>query len=143
MARGGGLDEPREYRYRYDKESPDEESPDEQWPDLPLDPNAPPEVLLVHNIAVRLKDLVDKKIAKPRGPRTIEDLADDIDGVSHQTIRNIIQGRVWPDLMTIARLERYFDRKLWGNAHMPPRGKPDHPTDSASHPADKPPTNTN
>ena len=75
----------------------------------------------MHDIAVRLRKLVDAKIAKTRGPNSIEDLADEIDGVSHQTIRNIIQGRTWPDLMTIARLERYFDRKLWGNAHKKPR----------------------
>ena len=117
-----------------------EKDPDEEWPDLPLDPNAPPEVLLVHDIARRLRDLVDKKIARPRGPKTIVHLAEDIDGVSHQTIRNIIQGRVWPDLITIARLERYFTRKLWGNAHMPPRGKRDDTTDSRT--PDEPTTNT-
>ena len=29
---------------------------------------------------------------------------EEIDGISHQTIRNILQGRTWPDLATIARL---------------------------------------
>ena len=142
MPRGGGLDPPRKYRYRPDEEQPDEEQPDEKWLDAPLDPNAPPEALLVQDIAKRLRKRVYEKLATSRGPKTIEDLAENIDGVSHQTIRNIIQGRFWPELATIARLERYFDRKLWGNAHMKPRGKPDDTTDSASHPQDKP-ANTN
>ena len=110
MPRGGGLGRPRSHCLIED-----------DWPDSPLHLNVEPEVLLVHDIAVRLRELVDAKIAKTRGPISIEDLADEIDGVSHQTIRNIIQGRTWPDLMTIARLERYFDRKLWGNAHKKPR----------------------
>ena len=34
-------------------------------------------------------------------------------GVDHSTIQSILQGRVWPDLETIAKLERGFDTSLW------------------------------
>ncbi|WP_407943841.1 helix-turn-helix domain-containing protein [Marisediminicola senii] len=34
-------------------------------------------------------------------------------GVDHSTIQGILQGRSWPDLETIARLESGFGRPLW------------------------------
>lgn len=115
MPRGGGLNKP--YTYSQSNQT----KPGEAWLGVGLRPDAPPEALLVHDIAKRLKKNVDTKLNKSRTLNSIEDLAEEIDGISHQTIRNIIQGRTWPDLSTIARLERYFNRKLWGNAHKKPR----------------------
>ena len=34
-------------------------------------------------------------------------------GVDHSTIQSILQGRAWPDLETIAKLERGFGTALW------------------------------
>ncbi|TDD32924.1 XRE family transcriptional regulator [Actinomadura sp. KC06] len=34
-------------------------------------------------------------------------------GVNRQTIANVLAGTVWPDLMTVANLEKYLDRRLW------------------------------
>ena len=34
-----------------------------------------------------------------------------------ETIYNVRDGETWPDFTTIARLEIYFDCRLWGNAH--------------------------
>jgi transcriptional regulator with XRE-family HTH domain len=34
-------------------------------------------------------------------------------GLSHVTLLAILEGRVWPDLATIARLERGLDAELW------------------------------
>ncbi|WP_329069945.1 helix-turn-helix domain-containing protein [Streptomyces sp. NBC_01429] len=34
-------------------------------------------------------------------------------GVSRLTIANVMEGRVWPDLLTIASLERALECDLW------------------------------
>ena len=34
-------------------------------------------------------------------------------GVSRLTIANVLEGRVWPDLLTVASLEKALDRDLW------------------------------
>ena len=34
-----------------------------------------------------------------------------------ETIYSICDGRIWPDFTSIARLEIYFDCRLWGNEH--------------------------
>ncbi|MFD7417526.1 helix-turn-helix domain-containing protein [Kitasatospora purpeofusca] len=34
-------------------------------------------------------------------------------GVSRLTIANVLAGEVWPDLLTVASLERAFGRGLW------------------------------
>lgn len=34
-------------------------------------------------------------------------------GMSHVTLLNVLAGRVWPDLYTIARLEAALDTGLW------------------------------
>ncbi|MFJ8449487.1 helix-turn-helix domain-containing protein [[Kitasatospora] papulosa] len=36
-----------------------------------------------------------------------------LSGVSRLTISNVLEGRVWPDLLTVASLERALDRDLW------------------------------
>lgn len=36
-----------------------------------------------------------------------------ISGVNRQTIANVLAGAVWPDLITIANLERALQRQLW------------------------------
>ena len=43
-------------------------------------------------------------------------------GLTPQTIYNVLGGKTWPDLTTIARLEIHFRVRLWGNHH---RKKPE------------------
>ena len=38
-------------------------------------------------------------------------------GLSAQTIHNILKGRTWPDLHTLARLEASLNTCLWGREH--------------------------
>ena len=38
-------------------------------------------------------------------------------GLSAQTIHNILEGRTWPDLHTLACLEASLNTCLWGNEH--------------------------
>ena len=46
------------------------------------------------------------------GDRSIRAAANDA-GVDHSTIMAVLQGRTWPDLATIARLEMGFGVDLW------------------------------
>ena len=43
-----------------------------------------------------------------------------LDGLSPQTILNIRNGKSWPDLRTIARLESVLRTRLWGMEHRKP-----------------------
>ncbi len=38
--------------------------------------------------------------------------------VSRLTIANVLEGRVWPDLLTISSLERALERDLWPGWHI-------------------------
>ena len=38
-------------------------------------------------------------------------------GLSPQTVLNILNGKTWPDLRTIAKLEIALNTRLWGNEH--------------------------
>jgi transcriptional regulator with XRE-family HTH domain len=42
-----------------------------------------------------------------------------ITGVHHTTIQAVLQGQTWPDLDTIARLERGFGVPLWPGLSEP------------------------
>jgi transcriptional regulator with XRE-family HTH domain len=46
------------------------------------------------------------------GDRTVRSVASAC-GVNHETIRAILDGRVWPDMHTIARLEAGLGIPLW------------------------------
>ena len=79
-----------------------------QWPTGRLRATSPPEALLAHAISGRLHDTL-----KGRTAREIAELA----GLSHQTVLNVLNGNTWWDAITIARLERALDTKLWGEEH--------------------------
>ena len=51
--------------------------------------------------------------SKGEAAREIAELA----GLSHQTVLNVLNGNTWWDAITIARLERALDTKLWGEEH--------------------------
>ena len=48
--------------------------------------------------------------------RTLEKLADEA-GVGRQTVNDILLGRGWPDIRTVARLEVALEKPLWGREH--------------------------
>ena len=83
-----------------------------QWPAGHLRPNSPPVALLARAISRRLH-----KALAGRSTRQIAELA----GLSHQTVINVLNGATWWDTITIARLERALDTKLWGKEHRKPR----------------------
>ena len=81
------------------------------FPDGPFRPESPPEVYLAAALADRLKYATRRESI-----RYIAKLAD----LSPQTILNVLNGKSWPDLRTIARLETVFGFLLWGYEHRNP-----------------------
>ncbi|WP_403021520.1 helix-turn-helix domain-containing protein [Salinibacterium sp. GXW1014] len=86
---------------------PSRSSPSERtssWPDTPSDdPSGEVARLLTLNLQAAMGDLS----MRAAGART---------GVDHSTIQGILQGRTWPDLDTIAKLERGLGAALWPGA---------------------------
>ena len=68
----------------------------------------PPEAFLAVGLALRLKNKI--------GNESIRYVAKKAN-LGPQTILNILNGKTWPDLLTIARLEHALEAKLWGNEH--------------------------
>ncbi|MDE0613427.1 MAG: hypothetical protein OXI32_03330 [bacterium] len=89
------------------------------WPDGPFAADAPPEVYLAAGISRRVQHIAgDRNLAF----QTIAEQA----GVSIQAVMDIVRGRSWPTLRTVARVECALDAQLWKNEHrrrMPPRGE--------------------
>lgn len=82
-----------------------------QFPHGPFKPDTPQEVYLAAGLAFRLK-----YSSRRYSIRYIAKKA----GLSPQTVLNILNGKSWPDLRTIARLEIVFDYQLWGYDHRRP-----------------------
>jgi len=78
------------------------------FPEGPFRRGTPREVYLASALAQRL----NKKI----GDESIRYIAKKAD-LSPQTILNILNGKTWPDLRTIARLENAVNGRLWGAEH--------------------------
>lgn len=79
-----------------------------EWPSGQLVGDAPPEARLAAGLARRLKEAV--------GERSLRSVARD-SGLSVGTVANVVAGRSWGDLVTVARLERALDVELWGREH--------------------------
>ena len=48
--------------------------------------------------------------------RTLDKMAE-LSGLGRQTIDNILIGKGWPDIRTVARLEVALKKRLWGKEH--------------------------
>ena len=73
----------------------------DSWPDVPsIDPTAEVARQLAENLRLAI------------GDRSVRSVARDAD-VDHATISAILRGRTWPDLYTIAKLERGLGVDLW------------------------------
>lgn len=89
-----------------------------------LRPNTPGTVVLLQNISLRLRTGLDSMDRMSRGRRTANHkdityrmLAKDT-GLSLRTINDLIQGKTWPTVETIANLEMYFEADLWAKDHI-------------------------
>ena len=79
------------------------------WPHGELRGDAPTEALQMQILSRRLRTL----LTRPK-KRSVYSLAKDAE-LPAQTIHNILKGKVWPDLVTIHRLEMAVRERLWVN----------------------------
>ena len=86
-----------------------------EWPDGPFKQDAPVELQFYAGVAKRLIDAC--AAAKADEGKEIADIASDAQlGVA--TVYNILQGRSWCELLTIHRLEKALNRRLWHHDHI-------------------------
>ena len=88
-----------------------------KWPAGPLVDNAPKEAHLAQGIAVKILDQIEKN-------NTTRHAVAKLRGIDAQTLYNVLDGKSWPNFVTVARLEIHFNRRLWGNEHKPRRASP-------------------
>ena len=89
----------------------------EQWPEGRLADTAPKEAHLAQGIAKQVLKQID------RNDTTIKKVAA-TQQLRIKTLQDLIDGKAWPDFVTVARLEIHFDRRLWGHEHKPKHRKP-------------------
>ncbi len=94
-------------------------APGATWPDGPLRPGAPPEAVLAWNLSRRFNDAYEVR-KKPGTPAelTYKKLAEKA-GLSKTTVHNFLEGKTFPDMLTVDRLERVFRVRLWNWEHWP------------------------
>lgn len=73
----------------------------EPWPDVPSDD---PLAELARRFVLTLREAMDG--------RSVNSVAIAA-GMHHQTLLNVLAGKVWPDFATIARLEMTLQTSLW------------------------------
>lgn len=89
----------------------------EQWPDGDLDPDAPKEARLARGIATAIRRQINNKNTSPDAVAAKRRIDPD-------ALQDLLDGKSWPDFITVARLEIHFKCRLWGHEHKPPRRKP-------------------
>ena len=78
------------------------------FPDGPFRYPTPKEVFLAAGVAERLNKAIGEESFRYVAKKA---------GLSPQTILNILNGKTWPDLRTIAKLEQALGVRLWGQEH--------------------------
>ena len=108
---------PRAYlaKKKTDSEQGDSEAEDEEWPFGRLVADAPIEARLVQGIVWRINYHCCRR---NETPYVVARSAK----IGLETLYKILRGESYPSLVTIARLEKHFGRRLWGNEHLP-RGR--------------------
>ena len=95
-----------------------------EWPDAPLREGAPPSAALARGIASRLQQALEHNNAASRGPGSARKAAAAA-GLSITTVTNILRGISWPDIDTVASLEKALAAGLWGDEHLTITGDSD------------------
>ncbi|MGW9412046.1 helix-turn-helix domain-containing protein [Streptomyces diastaticus] len=87
---------------------------DGSWPHAALAPDAP---VSAHYGQAFARNLQRAMASTGHNLRTLADLT----GITHSTVSRVLNGKVMPDLGTLARLEAAFGFQLWpGPAALPP-----------------------
>ena len=81
------------------------------WPDGPLTTDAPPEAVLAQELSEKFRGIHEARHDSDtsRAANTLE--------VSEATVEGLLNGSAWPDLATIARIERNHQVALWPQRH--------------------------
>lgn len=74
------------------------------WPQGPLVSDAPPEARVARAIALTLQAALEG-----RSPRSLASEAD----LAHTTLYDLLAGKTYGDVITVARLEAALGRSLW------------------------------
>ena len=83
----------------------------------------PQEIVLLQNVSMRLRKAIDdleverQKEGTDPHKWTLEKVADR-SGVSLSTVNDLLQGKTWPKLETIATLELFFGENLWTHTYI-------------------------
>ena len=80
------------------------------WPGGSPKEDAPAEFYLAVGVRNRLKSALDEKKMSPNEAASAA-------GIASSTIYTILNGKNWPALNTIAKLERFLNTDLWGDEH--------------------------
>ena len=83
----------------------------------PLVDNPPKEVLLAQGISKKILYYAQKR--QWTRHRIAAEAA-----IGYQTLYNLLNGTTWPDIVTVARLEILFKRRLFGTEHRSRHPKP-------------------
>lgn len=86
------------------------------FPDGELDPDAPVAARYARVIAVNLRDAL-----AGRNQSRVCEQAD----VARSTVNDIVTGRTYPELVTIAKLETVLDTRLWADTPGAGAGDPE------------------
>ena len=87
-----------------------------KWPHGRFRRDAPEELEFYLEIVRRLRKICDDE---ERKGVTIADIASAAK-LSTATVYNILEGNSWGELLTIYRLEKALDKKLWHHEHLQP-----------------------
>jgi len=83
------------------------------WPNVP---SSDPIAEVARLFAINLRDAIADKTIRSVAVQT---------GVSHVTLLNVLAGRVWPDLVTMKRLEIGLNVNLWPEYRPDARAYPE------------------
>ena len=83
---------------------PSRPAPRDRVADWPEVPSGDPSTEVARRFAIGLRAAMGESSLRAAGAET---------GVDHSTIQAILQGRAWPDLDTISRLENGLGADLW------------------------------
>ena len=91
--------------------------------DRTLRPNTPGTVYLIQDISLKLRkgmDTLDRRAgwrSTTSKKMTYRKLAEDT-GISLSTINDLLQGKAWPTVETVANLEMFLEWRLWTKVHI-------------------------
>ena len=84
------------------------------WPDGRLKQNAPPEAVLAKEISRRFREACQVRYLDPANARGFDPAkAAAAAGIAQITVKDLLDGRIWCDLPTVARIEGRLDISLW------------------------------